>query len=148
MLIQSQQNGKKIARALNSHLPAVWREKPPSCSQGSTDIIQDYWQICVAAPSIACSRPIEHRHIHPHAQLQESPKWGLREAAAAGMKEETQADAAKTYHYLKKTQNNQGTYCHPMDLVPALCGEWTLHQITLRKYLFIIITSLGKQADL
>lgn len=40
---------------------------------------------------------IQYRHIHLHAQLQESPKWGLSEGTAAGLKEETQADDAKTY---------------------------------------------------
>lgn len=51
-------------------------------------------------------------------------------AAAAGLMEELKLMLPKPVA-TKKTKNNQGTYCHPKDLVPALAGEQTLHQITL-----------------
>lgn len=64
---------------------------------------------------------VKHRHIHPHAQLQESPKWRLSEAAAAGLKEELKLMLPKPIAIEKK--KNQGTYCHAKDLVPALAVE-------------------------
>lgn len=91
----------------------------------------------------APDQAIQLKHIHPHAQLQESPQWGLREAA--GLKE-LKLMLPKPIT-IKKT-NNQATCCHPQDLVPAPSGEWILRQITPRKCLFIVITSIGKQADL
>lgn len=146
MLIQSQQNGKKIARALNSHLPAVWREKPHSCSQGRSDI-QDYWQICIAAPSLPVpDQAIQYRHIHPHAQLQRALNGDLVRELLLGWRNKLRLMLPKPIA-IKKNKNNRGTYCHPKDLVPALAGKWTLHHITIRKYLFIVITSIAKQAD-
>lgn len=68
MVIQKQKNGEKIARALNSLLPAVWRERPHSCAQGNTGFIQDYWQIRIAAPTP--DQAIQYSHTRPRAQLE------------------------------------------------------------------------------
>lgn len=146
MVIQSQQNGEKIARALNRHLPAVWRERPHSHSQGSSDIIQDYWQIYIAAPWIACTRPSYTiwAHMPPCPAATGSPNWGVSEGPAGGLKEETRVNDAKIS--VKKTY--QGTYSRPKDLVLALAQDQTLHQTAIRRYLFTVLTSTGKQSDM
>lgn len=143
MVIQSQQNGEKIARAVNSHLPVVQKERTHCCSQGNSDIIQDYWQIYIAAPQIAYIRPsyIIQAYTPLYPAATGSPNWGISKGTAGGLKEETQVEAAKIY-CCKKT--NQGTYSYPKDLVPALAGDWPLHQITFRKYLFTVLTRIGK----
>jgi len=99
MVIQIQQNGEKIARALNRHPPAVRRERPHSCSEGSSDIIQDYWQIYIAVRWIPYTRPSYtiRAHTPPCPAATGSPNWGISEGTAGGLKEETQVNAAKIY---------------------------------------------------
>lgn len=70
MVIQSQQNGEKIARALNSHLPAVWRERLHSSSEGTVT----FHRITGRSTVLPCEMPtpdqaIQHTQTQPCAQL-------------------------------------------------------------------------------